>query len=98
MRDIKYIIVGKGVQNICAQEYKKFYFSPSFFFNVDISFNIKDRLLRFFVVVIGMIMEGNVSQIFYLGPSFFFLCDLENDVYKIYKMFPDFYNKIKTRA
>ena len=49
---------------------QKILFFPFIFLNVDISFNIKDRLLRFFVVFIGIIMEGTVSQIFYLGPSF----------------------------
>ena len=43
------------------------------FFNVDSSFNIKDRKLKFPVVVIGIIMEGNESQLFYLGPSFCFM-------------------------
>ena len=45
-------------------------FFPFIILNVDISFNIIDRLLRFFVVVFGIIMEGTISQIFYLGPSF----------------------------
>ena len=38
-----------------------------------------------------------VSDLF-IKALVFVLCDLENDVYKIYKMFPDFYNKIKTKA
>ena len=43
---------------------------PFILLNVDISFNIKDRLLRFVVVALGIMMEGTVSQIFYLGSSF----------------------------
>ena len=45
--------------------------STTFFFNVDSSFNIKDRLIKYSVAVLGIMMEGTVSQIFYLGPSFF---------------------------
>ena len=33
----------------------------------------------------------------YLGLSFV-LCDTENDVHKIYKMFPNVCHKLKTRA
>ena len=39
------------------------------FMNVESSFNIQDRLLKLSVTVIDMMMEGTVSQIFYLGPS-----------------------------
>ena len=59
-----YIVVGKGVQNICTKEYKKFYFFPFILKNVDSSFNIKDRLFNFCVVLVGKIMEGTVSQIY----------------------------------
>ena len=41
--------------------------------NVSSSFNIKDRLLKFSVLVLDMIMEGTVSQIFLLGPSSCFM-------------------------
>ena len=41
--------------------------------NVDSSFDIKDRLLNLSVVVLGIIMEGKVSQIVYLGHSFCFM-------------------------
>ena len=40
--------------------------------NVDSSFYIKDRLFKFSVVVLGIITEETVSQMFYLGPSFLF--------------------------
>ena len=38
--------------------------------NVDSSFDIKDRLLNFYVFVLGIIMEGTMSQIVYLGHRF----------------------------
>ena len=46
---------------------------PLIFFNVDSSFNIENRLFKFSVDVLGIIMEGTVSQIIYLGPSFCFM-------------------------
>ena len=58
---------------MCAKEYKKSHFSPSFLLYVDSSFNIKDTVLKYSVVVIGLAMEGTVSQIFCLGPSFYFM-------------------------
>ena len=65
---------------------------------MDSSFNIKDRLLKFSVVVIVVIMVRDPCYRLFIYPLVFVLCDLENDVYKIYKMFPDSYHKIKTRA
>ena len=41
--------------------------------NLFFKFDIKDRLLKFSVVVLDMIMEGTVSQNFYLGPSCTFM-------------------------
>ena len=38
--------------------------------NLDISFDIENRLFRFFVVVFGIMIEGTVPQNCYLGPSF----------------------------
>ena len=43
------------------------------FVNVDSSFDIENRLLKLSVVIIGMLMEGAVSQSFYLGPSLFLM-------------------------
>ena len=37
--------------------------------NVDSSFNILDRLLKLSVGILDILMEGTVSQIFYLSPS-----------------------------
>ena len=38
------------------------------FLNADISVNIQSNVFIFFLVVLNSIMEGTVSQIFYLGP------------------------------
>ena len=42
------------------------------------SFDIEGRLLKFSVVILDIIMQGNV----YLGTIVFVICDLDNDVYK----------------
>ena len=52
---------------------QKFLFFPVIFLNFDSSFNIKDRKLKFSVYVLGIMIEGTVSQIFYLGLSFCFM-------------------------
>ena len=41
--------------------------------NVDSSFNIQDRLLKFSVVIIDMLIEETMSQILYVGPSLCFM-------------------------
>ena len=41
--------------------------------SVDSSFNIKDRLLKFSVVIIDMLVAGTVSQIFNLDPALYFV-------------------------
>ena len=43
------------------------------FLNVDNSVNIIYKPFRFCVVIFDTIMEGTVSQIFYLGPHFYFM-------------------------
>ena len=43
------------------------------FLNVDSSFSIKDRLLKFSVGIIDILMEGIVSHISNLGPSSSFM-------------------------
>ena len=43
---------------------QKFLFFSIILLNVDSSFNIKDTLLKFYVVVLGITLEGTVSQIF----------------------------------
>ena len=51
----------------------KILFFPFIFLNVDSLFNIKDRLLKFSVFVLDMIMEETMSQICYLDPRFCFM-------------------------
>ena len=51
----------------------KILFFPFISLNVDSLFNIKDRLLKFSVFVLDMIMEETMSQICYLGPRFCFM-------------------------
>ena len=47
----------------------KFQFFAIIFLNVDNSVNIETRLFKFCVLILDIIMEGTVSQIFILGPS-----------------------------
>ena len=39
----------------------------------DISFNITCTLMKFYMPILECIMEGTVSQFFYLGPRFYFM-------------------------
>ena len=59
---IKYTIVDK---TYVLNSTKLFFL---LFFNVDISFNIENRLLRFSVVVFGIIHERAVSLFFLFRP------------------------------
>ena len=43
------------------------------FLNVDNSVNIRNRLFIFCVLILGIIMEGTVSQNFHLCPSSYFM-------------------------
>ena len=43
------------------------------FFNKDIFIIVADIILKFCMLVLHMLPEGSVSQIFYLGPSFYFM-------------------------
>ena len=49
-------------------------FLPSFFLDINNSVNITQRLPKSFLLVFAMVIEGTVSQIFYLGPSSRFMC------------------------
>ena len=40
---------------------------------MDISFNMSITFIKIYLLSIETIMEGTVSQIFYLGPSFYFM-------------------------
>ena len=43
------------------------------FLNNDISITFADIILKFCMLVLHILPEGRVSQIFYLGPSFYFM-------------------------
>ena len=52
---------------------QNFTFFTNIFLNVDISINVEHKPFKFFEVILDIIMEGNVSQIFYLGLSSYFM-------------------------
>ena len=52
---------------------QSFTFFTNIFLNVDISINVEYKPFNFFEVILDIIMEGTVSQIFYLGLSFSFM-------------------------
>ena len=52
---------------------QKLPFFSIIFLNVQSSFNIINRLFKFSLVIIDMLMEGTVSQIFYLGLCLYFM-------------------------
>ena len=66
-------ILVKGLEKYVLKNTKMPIFSCHFFYNYDSSFNIKDRKLRFSVFVLGIMIEGTVSQICYLCLSFCFM-------------------------
>ena len=43
------------------------------FLNNDISITVADIILKFCMLVLHILPEGSMSQIFYLGPSFYFM-------------------------
>ena len=43
------------------------------FLNNDISITFAGIILKFCMLVLHILPEGSVSQIFYLGPSFYFM-------------------------
>ena len=51
----------------------KILFSMYIFLNVDNSINNGYNLLNFSVVIVDIVMEGTVSQIFYLDPRSYFM-------------------------
>ena len=48
---------------------QKFSYFPLLFLNVDNLSNIKERLLKFSVIILDIIAQGTISQFFHLGPS-----------------------------
>ena len=43
------------------------------FFNKDISITVADIILKFCILVLHILTEGSMSQIFHLGPSFYLM-------------------------
>ena len=52
---------------------QKFTFFTNIFLNVNISINVEHILFKSVEVILDIIMEGTVSQIFDLGPSSFLM-------------------------
>ena len=67
------------------------------FLDTDNSVNIIQRLLKSFLLVPAIVIEGTVSQIFYLVPSSRFMC-FQNLCSNFFLMFPNFWHKIKTKT
>ena len=67
----------------------KIYIFSHHLLNVHSSFNVQDRLLQFSLCFIDILMEGTMSQIFYLVPGSY-LCDSKMILTKFRKCFPFF--------
>ena len=55
------------LRNVSEKDFLNFYF-----LNVDISLNIHDLNLKFFICIDNIAVEGTFSQIFNIGPGSFF--------------------------
>ena len=44
-----------------------------YFLNMDISLNIYTLVKEFYTGALNILLEGSMSQIFYLGPGFYFM-------------------------
>ena len=75
----------------------KFRLFAIIFLNVDNSVNIETRLFKFCILIVDIIMEGTVSQIFVLCPSSYHMLFRIFFFYKIYKIFWDFCHKKEPR-
>ena len=62
----------EGLTKYVPKSAKNLFF-PLFFFNVDSSFDIENKVFKFSMLIIHIGMQGKVSQIFYLCPSFCFM-------------------------
>ena len=71
------------------QREQKLSFFPKIMLNVDSSFIIQDSLPKFSEVIIDTLMEGTVSQNFYLVSSSCFM-QLQKLCLKILEKFPIF--------
>ena len=73
-----------------------FRFFAIIFLNVDNSVNIKTKLFKLCVLILDIIMEGKVFQVFLLGLSSYFML-FRKLFLQIYKIFCDFCQKKKQR-
>ena len=69
---------------------QKFLFFPVIVLKVDSSFNIKDRKLKCSMVLLGIIIYGTMSHLFFIKALVFVLGHFENDFTKFIKCFPIF--------
>ena len=69
-----------------------------YFLNVNISVNMKPKYLKFSLVILGMCMEGILSQNVNIGVSSNFIKCTLNAKKKIITSFPFFVINIKSRA
>ena len=73
LNSIVHVIIDARLENIITEEYTNFDFFSIIFLIVDNSVNIETRPFKFCVLILDVIMEGTVSQIFLLGPSSYFM-------------------------
>ena len=64
----------RKLENISSKEHKTFHILPSFFLNVDNSYNIAPRLFKLGVVIFNIKTEGNVSSVFEIKGAPCSLC------------------------
>ena len=72
-------------------------FSDFYFLNMDISLGICLLSMKFCTVSHRILLEGSVSQIFYLGLSFYFMPKKGNFL-TFFKTFFSRFHKMKTKA
>ena len=69
---IKHVVIYLICSEFQHKRYEKCFFLY-YFLNKDVSLNILLRVLKIYIIILDTIMEGTLSQIFYLGPSFHFM-------------------------
>ena len=71
---INYIIHYYEEKKLKYKTIHKFRFVTLIFWDINNLVNIIQRLPKYLLLVLAMVIEGTVSQIFYLGPSSRFMC------------------------
>ena len=64
----------RKLENISSKEHKTFHILPSFFLNVDNSYNIAPSLFKIDVVISNIKTKGNVSSVFEIKGAPCTLC------------------------